>query len=45
MNPVLLETANLDGLPPIVAGLVAFAFLIIVLGTIIAMGSGRPHSK
>lgn len=45
MNPVLLETEILSGLPPILAGVGVLVFLLGALGLVIFMGSGRPNSQ
>ncbi|WP_297739766.1 hypothetical protein [uncultured Tessaracoccus sp.] len=44
MNLVLLE-ASTEGLPPVLAGVVAFVALLSALIWVIGMGSGRPNSK
>lgn len=45
MNLVLLEAAEISGLPPIITGVATLAALLGALFWIIGMGSGRPNTK
>lgn len=41
----LLEGEALYGAPAFIFGLVAFGILVVGLGIVRAIGSGRPHTK